>query len=487
MAQVLFSVGLLLLASILHLTSPCLARKEFSVLPRPAPGSHNIVTKKYAKIPNFEGKPSRIVGITGWDNKLYVCTSVSGGIIYEVSKKGIVKPWFNVGAAMSKSGRSIEFQNVVHGGIRSIAFHPQHSRNGLFYVALLEARVGPPSDYRYLSRPRDQTDSDSVVYEWGVNEKTGKPLGKTMREVIRVGLHHYDHPIKQMTFKGQNLYIGHGDGSIQSPEVGGGFENDGLGKIICINPLRKGLKPYSIPAGNPFKKNDRYKSEIYAIGFRNPHNLCFSREKGDLFVADAGRDNVEEIDIVRAGGNYGWPEREGPFVHREVGGLGTGIRKLPRNDDENRYRYPNAAVGHVGNKGWTFKQAGQAISASCPVENGSDLDGLLLYCNFPTDGALYYSTLKDLRDAVVMGKSDVLRMAKSYQMKVLFDHDDKKRSKPQAMRNLREIVEIDWKISAQPRADVRFGQGTDGELYWSSKSTGWIYIITNSVPKSRCS
>ena len=57
--------------------------------------------------------------------------------------------------------------------------------------------------------------------------------------------------------------------------------------------------------------------EIYAYGFRNPHTFSFNRDKlGNirLLVGDIGRANIEEINLVENGGNYGWPEREGTFV-----------------------------------------------------------------------------------------------------------------------------------------------------------------------------
>lgn len=453
------------------------------VLPKPPFGNRRIVTRKFAKIPDFNGEPARIVGITGRWGSLYVCTSVSGGVIHRVTSTGGVRAWFNVEAAMEMMGREVEMRNPYHGGIRSIAFHPGYTQNGRFYVSLLEERKGPPEKYNYLSRPPNQKDADSVVYEWRVNVTTRRPIPTSMREVIRVGIREYDHPIKQMAFKGPYLYIAHGDGSLQSAEFGGGLKDDGLGKIIRINPLPKNSKPYSIPASNPFVRNVNYKPELFAVGFRNPHNICFSRKKGDLFVADSGRDNVEEINIANAGRSYGWPEREGPFVHRKAGGgLGNGVSELPKYDEKFGFTYPNAAIGHFGNRGWSFNEAAQAIAASCPVENGSNLNGLLLYCNFPSDGALYYSGLTDLREAVVKGPPSELRMAKSYRMRIFYNYNVNNGTKLQEMEDLREIVRTDIGRSNEYRADVRFGRGSGGELYWSSKSTGWIYIISNSLP-----
>jgi hypothetical protein len=53
--------------------------------------------------------------------------------------------------------------------------------------------------------------------------------------------------------------------------------------------------------------------EIYAYGFRNPWRFSFHPDTGDLIVGDVGQNDIEEIDIVHAGGNYGWNLKEGTF------------------------------------------------------------------------------------------------------------------------------------------------------------------------------
>ncbi len=72
------------------------------------------------------------------------------------------------------------------------------------------------------------------------------------------------------------------------------------------------------PADNPFGS-----SLVYSYGHRNPQGLAWN-EAGELFVAEHGQSGLDEINIVRAGGNYGWPAisgdetREGmepPFLH----------------------------------------------------------------------------------------------------------------------------------------------------------------------------
>ena len=118
------------------------------------------------------------------------------------------------------------------------------------------------------------------------------------------------------------LYIGIGDG-------GGGGDNHGdrgngqrlttmLGKLLRIDI--DGASPYAIPATNPYAANAACPAagrtsgecpEIYAYGFRNPWRWNFDRENGELWLADVGQGQWEEVNQVTLGGNYGWRCREG--------------------------------------------------------------------------------------------------------------------------------------------------------------------------------
>src|SRR5262249_61891107 len=97
-----------------------------------------------------------------------------------------------------------------------------------------------------------------------------------------------------------------------------------LGKVIRINPLDPALTTnddgmvsangqYRIPRDNPFFNQVGALGEIYAFGFRNPYRFSFDAEGGRLVLADVGQNNIEEVDIVSRGGNYGWDFKEGTF------------------------------------------------------------------------------------------------------------------------------------------------------------------------------
>jgi len=68
------------------------------------------------------------------------------------------------------------------------------------------------------------------------------------------------------------------------------------GKILRVNP------DGSIPADNPFPA-----SPVFALGIRNPFGLAFDPVTGLLLITENGPSGHDEINVIRAGGNYGWP------------------------------------------------------------------------------------------------------------------------------------------------------------------------------------
>lgn len=96
-----------------------------------------------------------------------------------------------------------------------------------------------------------------------------------------------------------------------------------LGKALRIDV--DSTEPYAIPPSNPFAQNPICPAagrasgpcpEIFAYGFRNPWRWSFDRVSGALWLGDVGQGLWEEIDIVRAGRNYGWRCREGAHSFR---------------------------------------------------------------------------------------------------------------------------------------------------------------------------
>lgn len=115
------------------------------------------------------------------------------------------------------------------------------------------------------------------------------------------------------------LYIGLGDGGSAGDPDGNGQDTQALlGKVLRIDPASPaGGKGYGIPEGNPFADGQGGAPEVWAYGLRNPWRLTFHPETDDLWIADVGQNEWEEVDVLPAadgggaGANLGWNEREG--------------------------------------------------------------------------------------------------------------------------------------------------------------------------------
>lgn len=73
------------------------------------------------------------------------------------------------------------------------------------------------------------------------------------------------------------------------------------GKVIRLN------EDGTVPEDNPFTGRDNVLPEIYALGVRSPQGLALNPETGELWENEHGPLGGDEINIIRAGANYGWP------------------------------------------------------------------------------------------------------------------------------------------------------------------------------------
>src|SRR3954469_4995000 len=133
------------------------------------------------------------------------------------------------------------------------------------------------------------------------------------------------------------LYIDSGDGGLSNDSGAGHYEpggnaqnitNDFMGKQLRIDVTTDGFpsdatKNYTVPPKNPFV-GATGDDEIWSYGLRNPFRASFDRDTGDMWIADVGQDNREEIDFQAASAfdttgqasaaNYGWRLREGKIA-----------------------------------------------------------------------------------------------------------------------------------------------------------------------------
>jgi len=182
-------------------------------------------------------------------------------------------------------------------GLLGLAFHPSYASTGVFFVY-------------YTDRG-----GDTVVSRFSVTSDPNRADPASEMVVLSQAQPAANHNGGQVVFGPDGyLYVGLGDGGGAGDVFGNGQNlRTWLGKILRIDVSHS--EPYAIPPDNPFVGSDRAQEEIWAWGLRNPWRFSFDRLTGDLYIADVGQNQYEEINVQAAGNpggqNYGWPIMEG--------------------------------------------------------------------------------------------------------------------------------------------------------------------------------
>lgn len=101
--------------------------------------------------------------------------------------------------------------------------------------------------------------------------------------------------------KSGNMLVSTGERSDRQTRPQAQDLNSGLGKIVRIT------KEGQPAAGNPFAGRAGARAEIYTYGHRNVQGLAFHPETGDLWENEFGPRGGDELNLIQAGKNYGWP------------------------------------------------------------------------------------------------------------------------------------------------------------------------------------
>lgn len=179
-------------------------------------------------------------------------------------------------------------------GLLGMTFDPGFNENGRFY----------------LSYTRDGKPLESVLSRFVSGDRGESADSSKEHILITIKQPYSNHNGGNILFGPDGyLYYGLGDGGwAGDPDGNGQNTNTLLGSLLRIDV--SGEKGYRIPEDNPFAK-DGGKPEIYAYGLRNPWRWSFDRKTGELWLADVGQDEWEEVNRIERGGNYGWNLREG--------------------------------------------------------------------------------------------------------------------------------------------------------------------------------
>lgn len=252
--------------------------------------------------------------VNAGDSRLFV--TQQGGLIRIINTDGTINttPFLDISSLTTTDGER---------GLLGLAFHPDYEDNGYFYINYTNANGNTViARYSRSAANPDLADANSAQILLTVTQ----PFDNHNGGCLRFGPDGY-------------LYIAMGDGgSGGDPNNNGQNINSLLGKILRINV--NGAAPYAIPAGNPYADTDGA-DEIWAVGVRNPWKISFDRLNGDLWIADVGQENIEEINhapATAAGLNYGWRCYEGNDAYNTQGCAAAAT-----------FTYPVAQYTHTNN------------------------------------------------------------------------------------------------------------------------------------------
>jgi glucose/arabinose dehydrogenase len=186
-------------------------------------------------------------------------------------------------------------------GLLGLAFPQDYAETGLFYVSYTDL------------------DGNSVISRFQVPDQGASATLESEQVILTQDQPEWNHNGGMIAFGPDNyLYIGFGDGGGQGDPSGNGQDlGTFLGKILRIevDPNSTNGEPYVVPEDNPFVDDADAQPEIWAYGLRNPWRFSFDTETGDLWIADVGQSEQEEVNVIgagEAGVNFGWSDMEGP-------------------------------------------------------------------------------------------------------------------------------------------------------------------------------
>jgi hypothetical protein len=418
----------------------------------------------------------------------------SRGLLYLLDRNNQPSVYANVGAAFP-----FAVYNRLESGFIGFAFHPEFARNGFFYTVHAERATGNPKPPNFIPPGFTQADVTyhNVITEWHATNPAANTFEGTRRELLRVGqiVTTLTHPFGDVEFDPTAKPDTPEYGLLYTSGSDLGFSNGGgpnannpgqtqrldtlVGAILRIDPRSpsvsggtKGLGDYTIPPANKFAADGDPKTlgEIYAYGFRNAHRLSWDLTDGTMFASDIGMNNIEEINIVHNGGNYGWMKREGIFENgvTRPGGALDQLFPLPADVLDGRtkdgFTYPVAMYDH--NEGQAVT-GGFAYHGRIPALRGKFVFGDIVR------GRLFAA------DLAAMKKADdgIPQTVAPIEEIQLYMRNGKGN---RTYVTFHELVEATNGATAT-RADLHLSRSGDGEIFMTSRQDGMIRML---VPDS---
>ncbi len=442
--------------------------------PTPIPASNlQVLIEPFATIPDSSpGSPPRMSLLTpDPTGRLFV--NDQRGPLYTINATGsTVTEYLDI-----RDFSELDILSTSEAGFQSFAFHPDFANQGTdgfgrFYTIHSSNNTNATPDFD----PGGNTSFHTLLLEWRTNspnQSTFTPANPAapFREVLRfkqpfgnhnAGLIAFNPVVEQTDTDFGNLYIALGDGgSSGDPQNNGQTVSNPFGALLRIDPLGNDSSngQYGIVTENALATdgNANTLAEIFAFGLRNPQRFGWDSETGNMFIADIGQNDVEEIDLAFNGANFGWDDREGsfPFDSNATAGLTDPVAEY---DHTNVVTDPPTDIDN------------RAITVGDVARNTGipGFDGLLLLGDFPTGLVFILDVDNDDLDGGQDGLLELRPLDGNLQSTRLLD--------------LINGVRADRGLSPAERADLRFGINTPGEIFILNKQDGILRRLA-AVPE----
>jgi Glucose / Sorbosone dehydrogenase len=426
------------------------------------------------------------------------------------------------------------FENGQGNGFLNFFFDPDYAHNGKFYTIHLEDPSLPGSVMPdnanfpglklagYTTTPAIFTPpshrSEGVIIEWTDTNTSNSTFEGTAREVLRLQLITYSHPLGEITFN-PAARLGDPDWRVMYVACGDSAAGEQRDPILRLSPQRLDMLigkiwriipdpnehadsstlsengRYRIPNDNPFVNVKGARKEIWAYGLRNPNRLTWhvdptDRSKVTLMANVVGLRTWETVDIVHKGANYGYSLREGNELLKPDNTTAPlpGDDHIPMQITDTIANgtvlptYPVIQYGHVQGGGDAMSSGYVYQGNALPLLRGKYVFGDI------TTGNIWYT---DFKDMLAADDGDPKTIAPLRPVKILWDKPDGSKELYGSMAPVTatayrarggkaETLPGRARISGG-RSDIHFLIDNAGELYILSKSDGVIRAVIGAV------
>jgi glucose/arabinose dehydrogenase len=214
------------------------------------------------------------------DGRLFVCEQ--GGDVRVVTPQGqlLATPFAHVDA-----------HNADEQGLIGITFHPDFATNGWVYLSYATATA-----LNQVARVTANPANPNVAVAGSLTEILTLPRDET---------YGYNHQGGALGF-GADGKLYWTSGEHNNPSYAQDLQWP-YGKVLRLND------DGTFPTDNPFYDQGGWARAVYALGLRNPFTFAIQPGTGQILLNDVGGGLKEEVNLVTAGKNFGWPTTEGSF------------------------------------------------------------------------------------------------------------------------------------------------------------------------------